>query len=152
MTHLPREEKASVITKLLAAGKPSDSLASIIQKIRDCVGTPTLASTPPEYLELGVIAIWNRVKGLVVWRKDNAALMRPEEMPAHSSKPEHGFAPIHEPQPNQLMLEAAWKAHPEQGQPFQCWIGLPVTQLDKISNTHTLSADRYFATAKAFIG
>lgn len=151
MTHLPQEQKLQVIRNLLQSANKEDAVKAVVKKIRDCLQDQKIAAYAPDYLEVGVIAIWNRVKGAVVWRTSEA-LLPPSKLSERAQTPDTGYAAVYEPQPNPLMLEAAWKAKPGEGCAFQCWIGLPITEFGKVPERHTLSERRYFATAKAFMG
>lgn len=148
-THLSRDGKKKFIQALLRSGTNTTTLTQAVQLIRDSLQHQNIAMTPPEYLELGVFDLWNRVKSLVVWRPGEDLIM-PEGMPAKTQRPDDGFVPLHEPQPKHLMLEAAWKRKPEQGQDFQCWLGLPVSE--KRSEKHVLSKQKYIATARILSG
>jgi hypothetical protein len=157
LTHLMTQEKTKVIKRVIAVSRKGDNVDTTIQNIRSVLGEQTLAATSPEYLELGVFDLWNRVKSVVVWKKGEAlgeksALVMPEELPHKSQKPDVGFAPLHEPQPKPLMLEAAWKGQPAIGNGYQCWLGLPVGDNDVIKGEYCLSESRYLSVVSTFIG
>jgi hypothetical protein len=156
ITHLQPEEKSRVIRALLTDCQNAGSLRHVVQRARDTLGEQQLACNTPDYLELGVFDLWNEVKPLVVWRKDEKlgeaiAILLPEEMKDKTQKPDTGFSPLHQPQAKPLMLEACWKKD-ENGCGFSCWLGLPVGDSGKMSNRHRLSNDRYLSAATIFIG
>lgn len=157
ITHLTSQEKAEVIQRVLAIGRRDDSIDTTIQNIRSGLGDQKLADTHPEYLELGVFDLWNRVKSVVVWKKgevlgEKSDFLMPEELAHKTQKPDLGFAPLLEPQTRPLMLEAAWKRNPESRNSFQCWIGLPVSDNDAIGGKYCLSESRYLSAILTFIG
>lgn len=156
IAHLTRQEKAEVIARVLAIGSKGDGIDTSIQNIRSVLGEPKLAATSPDYLELGVFDLWNRVKSVVVWKKgevlgENSALVMPEELPHKTQKPDVGFAPLHEPQTKPLMLEAAWKRQLDIGNSHQCWLGLPVGDNDVIRGDYRLSESRYLSAVSTFV-
>lgn len=157
ITHLTTERKAEVIKEMLAVSSKGDSIDTTIQHIRSVLGDRKLAATSPEYLELGVFDLWNRVKSLVVWRKgevlgEKSDLVMLEELPHKVQKPDAGFAPLHERQTRPLMLEAAWKKNPDTASSYQCWIGLPVSDNDAARGEYSLSEGRYLSAVSTFIG
>jgi hypothetical protein len=156
ITHLMTQEKAEVIARVIAVSRQGDNFDTTIQNIRSVLGEQKLAATSPEYLELGVFDLWNRVKSVVVWKKGEAlgeksALVMPVELPHKTQEPDVGFAPLHEPQTKPLMLEAAWKRQPAIGNGFQCWLGLPVSDNDAIKGEYCLSESRYLSVVSTFI-
>jgi hypothetical protein len=156
ITHLTAQEKAEVMKGVIAMSRTSDSLDTTIQNIRSVLGDQKLADTTPEYLELGVFDLWNRVKSVVVWKKgevlgQKSEVTMPAELADKAQTPDVGFAPLHEPQTKPLMLEAAWKRNPGIGNSFQCWIGLPVSDNDAIRGEYCLSESRYLSVVSTFI-
>jgi hypothetical protein len=156
ITHLRSEEKSRVLRKLLTDCQKASSLRQVVQRARDTLGEQQLARDTPDYLELGVFDLWKEVKPLVVWRKDEklgaaTAILLPEEMKDRTQQPDPGFRPLHEPQAKPLMLEACWKKA-KNGCSFSCWLGLPVGDLEKMSNRYSLSDTRYLSAATIFIG
>ncbi|MGB6489567.1 MAG: hypothetical protein WBE91_22075 [Steroidobacteraceae bacterium] len=156
ITHLMTQEKAEVITRVIAVSSKGDGIDTTIQNVRSVLGDQKLADTSPEYLELGVFDLWNRVKSVVVWKKgetlgEKSALVMPEELPHITQEPDVGFAPLHEPQTKPLMLEAAWKRKPAIGNSYQCWLGLPVSDNDVIGGEYCLSESRYLSAVSTFI-
>lgn len=157
ITHLAIREKLEVIRWVIATSSKGDSMRTTIQNIRSALGDQRLADKNPEYLELGVFDLWNRVKSVVVWKKgevlgDGSELVMPEDLGHKAQRPDAGFAPLHEPQTKPFILEAAWKRNPAIGNPYQCWIGLPVSDNDLIGGKYRLSESRYLAAASTFIG
>jgi hypothetical protein len=157
ITHLEGKKKVDVLEKLVTSGKKADSIESVVQSARDYLDDQRLATTGPEYLELGVFDLWNRVKSLVVWKKgeslgEKSELVLPGEIPFRTQKPDHGFAPLHEPQTKPIMLEAAWARSPDNGNNFQCWISLPVGKHETSPDKYTLSEGRYLSAAATLIG
>ena len=148
ISHLGAAVKLKIFGALVAGGRDTDCLGDTIERIRDILGDRHIAADLPEYLELGVFALWNRVKSLVVW-KAGARLIMPEEMPGLTKTPDDGYAPLHETQPQPLMLEAAWKRDTRRQQEFQCWISLPVSGPGE---KHMLVREKYLAAAAIFIG
>lgn len=156
ITHLTTREKIEAIKRVIAASSKGDGIDTTVQNIRWELGDQKLADTSPDYLELGVFDLWNRVKSVVVWRKGEvpggkSALVMPGELPHKSQKPDAGFAPLHERQTKPLMLEAAWKRKPAGGSNYQCWIGLPVSDHDASRDEYCLSASRYLSAVATFI-
>ena len=156
ITHLTTREKAEVVKRLIAASGKGDGIDTTIQDVRWELGEQKLADTSPEYLELGVFDLWNRVKSVIVWKKgevlgERSALVMPEELADKAQKPDAGFAPLHERQTKPLMLEAVWGRNPDIGNSHQCWIGLPVSDNDLIRGEHRLSARRYLSAVSTFI-
>lgn len=156
ITHLATQEKAAVIERVVALSGKGDSIDTTIQNIRSVLGDQNLAATSPEYLELGVFDLWNRVKSVVVWKKGEvlggkSALIMPEELAHKAQKPDIGFAPLHECQTRPLMLEAAWQRKPHIGNSYQCWIGLPVSNDDVIGGKYCLSETRYLSVVRSFL-
>lgn len=156
ITHLTPQEKSAVIARVIAVSREGNSIDTTVQNIRSALGDQHLADASPDYLELGVFDLWNRVKSVVVWRRGEAlgeksALVMPEEIPHKAPKPDMGFAPLHQPQTKPLMLEAAWKRRRDIGNSCQCWIGLPVSANDVITGGHCLSESRYLSVASTFI-
>lgn len=157
ISDLKREAQARVIHELLTASQKGNSLAQVVQKVRTSLDAQQLAGTTPEYLELGVFDLWNKVKSLVVWKKNEklgavTAILLPEEIQRQTPKPHDGFAALYEPQTKPLMLEAAWKRNAKNGQKFQCWLSLPVSEFGKTPEEHTLAKDKYLAAAAILIG
>jgi hypothetical protein len=156
ISHLSAREKARVLERLIATGTERDGVESTIQSVRSVLGNQRLADGDPDYLELGVFDLWNRVKSVVVWKKSEllgaeSKLVMPEELAFRAQKPDAGFAALHEPQPNALILEAAWKKNPDVANSFQCWIGLPVSDYDHVAGKYRLSASRYLSVVSTFI-
>lgn len=156
IAHLTTREKAQVIKRVIAAGKKGDSIHTTIQNIRSALGAQNLADASPEYLELGVFDLWNRVKSVVVWNKGEAPgqeseLVMPGELADRTQRPDAGFAPLHAPQTKPLMLEAAWKRKPDGGNSYQCWMGLPVSDNDVVRGQYRLSESRYLSAVSTFI-
>jgi hypothetical protein len=157
ITHLEAKKKIDVLKKLITTSKKAESIESVVQSVRDCLDDQRLATAGPEYLELGVFDLWNRVKSLVVWKKGESLgvkseLVLPGEIPNRTQKPDDGFAPLHEPQTKPLMLEAAWARAPDNGNHFQCWISLPVSKHEINPDRYSLSEDRYLFAAATLIG
>jgi hypothetical protein len=157
LTHLTRQEKAEAMKMVIAAGRKNDGVDTTIQNIRSVLGHQSLADGRPDYLELGVFDLWNRVKSVVVWRKDEvpgqeSELVMPEGLVAKAQRPDAGFAPLHEPQTRPLMLEAAWKRNPDGRNRHQCWIGLPVSDSAATGGKYCLSESRYLSAVSTFIG
>jgi hypothetical protein len=155
LAHLPTRGKAEVIKSVIAASGKGDSIHATVQSVRSVLGNQKLADTGPEYLELGVFDLWNRVKSLVVWRKgqvlgEKSELVMPEELPEKTQIPDVGFAPLHAYQTKPLMLEAAWKRKPASGNSYQCWLGLPVSDVD-VRGNYCLSESRYLSAVATFI-
>ena len=156
ITHLTTQEKAEVIRRVIAVSRKGDSIDTTVQNIGSALGGQKLADTDPDYLELGVFDLWNRVKSVVVWKKDEvlgekSELVMPEELAHKTQKPDVGFAPLHECQTKPLMLEAAWRRKPDVGNSYQCWIGLPVSDNDVIRGKYSLSESRYLSAVSIFI-
>lgn len=155
IAQLTTREKAEVIKSVTAAGRKGDSMTTTIQNIRSVLGDQTLAHARPEYLELGVFDLWNRVKSVVVWRRgevlgNGSELVMPEGLAHETRKPDSGFAPLHKPQTRPLMLEAVWERNPAIGNSYRCWLGLPVS--DNVArDKYCLSESRYFAAVSTFI-
>lgn len=157
ITHLTKREKSGVIQKVMALGRNGDGIAATIQNVRSVLGDQKLADTTPEYLELGVFDLWNRVKSLVVWKRgealgEEADLVMPDELTEKAQIPDAGFAPLHGCQTKPLMLEAAWKRDPAVGNSCPCWLGLPVSDTDRITGKYCLSESRYLSAVSTFIG
>jgi len=157
IAHLTMQGKAEVIKKVIATGRKDEGIDTTVRNIRSVLGDERLAGARPDYLELGVFDLWNRVKSVVVWRQGTAPgrkseLVMPEDLADRAQSPDAGFAPLHEPQPKPLMLEAAWKRNPGGGNGHQCWIGLPVSDSDAIGGKYCLSERRYLAAVSTFIG
>jgi hypothetical protein len=156
ITHLTPQEKSEVIAWVIAVSRKGDSLDTTIQNIRCVLGGQGLADASPDYLELGVFDLWNRVKSVVVWKKGEALgqkseLVMPAELAARAQMPDAGFAPLHEPQTKPLMLEAAWNRKPDTANSHHCWIGLPVSDNDVVRGGYCLSASRYLSAVSTFI-
>lgn len=156
IAHLTASEKAEVIRSVIASGSSGDGMDTTIQNIRSVLGDRNLAGATPEYLELGVLDLWNRVKPVVVWKKgevlgEKSAFVMPEELPHKAQKPDTGFAPLHECHTGPLMLEAAWKRNPDIGNGYHCWVGLPVSDRDVIGGGYCLSESRYLSAISTFI-
>ena len=156
LAHLTAQEKHEVIKRVIAMSRKGDGIDTTVQNIRSVLGEQNLANTSPEYLELGVFDLWNRVKSVVVWKKGEALgekseLVMPEELARKAQKPDAGFAPLHECQPMPLMLEAAWRRKPDSGNSYQCWVGLPVSDSDVVGGKYCLSGSRYLSAASTFI-
>lgn len=66
ITHLESEEKIKVICKLLTTSQKGASLSQVVHEVRTTLLDQNIAKTAPEYLELGVFDLWNRVGSLVV--------------------------------------------------------------------------------------
>ena len=156
IAHLTTQEKAEAVKMVIATGRKDDGVDTTVQNIRSVLGDQSLADARPDYLELGVFDSWNRVKSVVVWRKDEvpgqeSELVMPEDLADKAQRPDAGFAPLHEPQTRPLMLEAAWKRNPDSGR-HQCWIGLPVSDSAAIGGKYCLSESRYLSAVSTFIG
>lgn len=157
ITHFTKREKSGVIQEVMASGRNGDGIAATIQNVRSVLGDQKLADTSPEYLELGVFDLWNRVRSLVVWKRgealgEKADLVMPEELPEKAQIPDAGFAPLHGCHTKPLMLEAAWKRNPATGNSYPCWLGLPVSDTDRITGKYCLSESRYLSAVSMFIG
>ncbi len=157
ITHLQPEAKSKAIPALLTDCPKGSPLRRVVQQVRDVLGERLLVRDTPDYLELGVFDVWNEVKPLVVWKKNEklgeaTAILLPNEIGNKTQKPEAGFSPLHEPQVQPLMLEACWKEGDERRCAFSCWLGLPVGSLEGASKTHTLSSNRYLSAAATLIG
>ena len=158
ISHLEPEEKSGLIQSLLVGrdnggqGMVSPrTLFPVVEQMRRALGDDQLAKTTPDYLELGVFDLWNRVKSLVVWKNDkDATIILPEAMAGKTQKPDDGFPALHEPQNKPLMLEAAWKRDVQAGKDFQCWISLPVSEFGKTPNRYSISRNRYLSAATTF--
>jgi hypothetical protein len=107
LTPLTLPQKEDALRKLLEQGNSQDSLVTIIPKIRTCLNADNLALAPPDYLELGVIALWNRVKGLKVWETGKDKIIAPAELPQHTQMPDEGFARFTCRNP----IPSCWKPH-----------------------------------------
>lgn len=156
ITHLTMREKAEAIGKVIALSRRGDSIDTTVQNIRSALGDQKLADASPDYLELGVFDLWNRVKSIVVWKEGEvlgrkSELVMPEELPDKAQTPDAGFAPLHEPQMKPLMLEAAWRRKPGIHNSYQCWVGLPVGDYDGIRGEYRLSASRYLSAVSTFL-
>jgi hypothetical protein len=156
ISHLQSDEKSRVMQTLLTNCQKASSLRHVVQVTRDTLSERRIACDTPDYLELGVFDLWNEVKPLVVWRKDEklgeaTAILLPEELKNRTKKPDTGHSPLHEPQAKPLMLEACWKKD-ENGRGFSCWLGLPVSDSGKMQNQHRLFDDEYLSAATIFIG
>lgn len=156
ITHLTTQEKSAVTKRVIAMSSKGDSIDTTIQMIRSVLGDQRLADADPDYLELGVFDLWNRVKSVVVWRKGEALgqkseLVMPQELADKAQIPDPGFAPLHEPQTRPLILEAAWTRKPDIGNGYQCWIGLPVSDSDVTTGEYCLSESRYLSAVSTFI-
>lgn len=156
ITHLATHEKAEVVRRIIAPSRNGDSIDTTIQNIRSVLGDERLAAASPDYLELGVFDLWNRVKSVVVWKKgevlgQKSELVMPAELADKAQRPDAGFAPLHQPQTNPLMLEAAWERKPGIGNSYQCWIGLPVSDYDAIRGKYCLSEARYLSAVSTFL-
>lgn len=156
ITHLTAQEKSEVIKRMIAASRRDDSIDTTIQNVRSVLGDQRLADTSPEYLELGVFDLWNRVKSVAVWKKGEvlgrkSELVMPDELAGKTQRPDAGFAPLHEAQTKPLMLEAAWKRRPDIENSYQCWLGLPVSDYDVTGGKHCLSESRYLSVVSTFI-
>lgn len=157
ITHLEGKKKIDVLKRLIATNKKTDSIESVVRNVRDYLDDQRLATTGPEYLELGVFDLWNRVKSLVVWKKGESLgvkseLVLPGEIANRTQKPDDGFVPLHEPQTKPLMLEAVWTVCPDSETNFQCWISLPVSQYETSPDRYSLSEGRYLLAAATLIG
>lgn len=157
LTHLQPEAKSKAIQALLTGCPKGSPLRHVVQQVRDVLGERQLVRDTPDYLELGVFDVWNKVKPLVVWKKNEklgeaTAILLPDEIRNKTQKPDAGFSPLHEPQAQPLMLEACWKEGDESRCGFSCWVGLPVGDLEGTSKTHSLSNNRYLSAAATFIG
>lgn len=155
IAHLTTRGKAEVIKRVIAASRRGDGLHPAVQSVRSMLGNQNLADTDPEYLELGVFDLWNRVKSLVVWKKgevlgEKSELVMPAELPGKTRIPDVGFAPLHAYQTKPLMLEAAWKRNPAIKNSYQCWLGLPVSDAD-VRGRYCLSESRYLSAVSTFI-
>ncbi|HEV2444088.1 MAG TPA: hypothetical protein VGT07_16310 [Steroidobacteraceae bacterium] len=156
ITHLTTQEKAEVTKRMIAMSSKGDGIDTIVQTIRSVLGDQRLADADPDYLELGVFDLWNRVKSVVVWRKgevlgQKSELVMPEELADKAQTPDAGFAPLHEPQTRPLILEAAWTRKPDIGNSYQCWIGLPVSDGGVNTGEYCLSESRYLSAVSTFI-
>lgn len=156
ISHLTAPEKAEVIRRAIAGSSRGDGIDTTVRNIRSVLGDHKLADGSPDYLELGVFGWWNRVKSLVVWKKGEvlgkkSAFVMPEELAHRTKNPDPGFAPLHEAQTNPLMLEAAWKRDPDTRNSCQCWVGLPVSDIDVIGGGYRLSASRYLSAVSTFL-
>lgn len=156
VTHLTARDKSRVIAEAIATNERGNGIDATIRNIRAAVGCQRLAETGPDYLELGVFDLWNRVKPVVVWKKgkmcgERSALLLPAELAHKAQRPDPGFLPLHERQTRPLMLEAVWKRNPDGGNDYQCWIGLPVSDTDAIGDKYCLSESRYLSAASTFI-
>lgn len=157
ITHLAIRKKAEVFGTMIAMSDEGDGIDIAIQNLRSVLGDQQLACTSPNYLELGVLDLWNRVKSVVVWKKggvrgEKSELLMPEELAHHVQKPDAGFAPLHECQTKPLILEAAWKRRPDGANAYQCWIGLPVSDGGATGGNYCLSTSRYLSAASIFMG
>jgi len=156
IAHLTAREKADVIKRVLAGSGKGDRMDATIEYMRSVLGDRNLAGATPEYLELGVLDLWNRVKPVVVWKEgevlgEKSAFVMPEELAHKAQKPDTGFPPLHERQTGPLMLEAAWKRNPDIDNSYQCWVGLPVSDKDVIEGGYCLSESRYLSAIATFI-
>lgn len=156
ITHLTTREKAEVIERVISMSSKGDSIDTTIQMIRSVLGEQRLADADPDYLELGVFDLWNRVKSVVVWRKGEvlgrkSELVMPEELADKAQTPDAGFAPLYEPQTRPLILEAAWTRKPDIGNSYQCWIGLPVSESHVATGEYCVSESRYFSAVSTFL-
>lgn len=156
ITHLTTQEKAEVAKRVIAMSSRGDSIDTTIQMIRSVLGDQRLADADPDYLELGVFDLWNRVKSVVVWRRgevlgQRSELVMPEELADKAQTPDAGFAPLHQPQTRPLILEAAWTRKPDIGDGHQCWIGLPVSDSGVATGEYCLSESRYFSAVSTFL-
>ncbi len=145
ITRLHSNEKAVVIQSLLEHAREGQNLETVLKNIRNILGNQNIMGCSPEYLELGVFDLWNRVGSRVVW--EGGTLMPADAI--KGPKPDEGFAALHEPQPQQLMLKGAWK--PKNDTDFQAWIGLPVSDYIVDKKHHILSPEKYAKTAKILI-
>lgn len=156
VTHLAARDKSRVIERAIATNRKRNGVDATIRNIRTAVGCQSLAGTGPDYLELGVFDLWNRVKPVVVWKKgkvpgERPALVMPAELAHKAQRPDVGFPPVHERQTRPLILEAVWKRNPDGGNDYQCWIGLPVSDNEAIGGKYCLSESRYLSAASTFI-
>ena len=145
ITKLNAAQKISAIKGLLDGAKEGQPLSDVLQNIRNILGNETIMATKPDYLELGVFDLWNRVGARIVW--EGGALLPSSDI--RGPEPDEGFSALHEPQPQQLMLEGAWK--PKGEHDFQAWIGLPVSDYVVENKHHVLSQDKYIKTAQILI-
>ncbi len=145
ITHLDAAQKTKVILDLLKHAQEGQTLDTVLQNIRAVLGNDNVIATSVDYLELGVFDLWNRVGSRVVWT--GGELMSPKDI--KGPEPDAGFQPLHEPQPQQLMLEGAWK--PKKPTDFQAWIGLPVSDYTDDEKHHILSPEKYEKTAQILI-
>lgn len=157
ITHLTAQEKAEAIKMVIATGSKGDSIDTTIRGIRSALGDQSLADACPDYLELGVFDLWNKVKSVVVWKNGEvpgrkSELVMPDDLAGKVQRPDAGFAPLHEPQTKPLMLEAVWKRNPDFRNSYQCWIGLPVSDNDVTRGEYCLSESRYLSAVSTFIG
>lgn len=156
LTHLTAREKSEVAKEVIPLGRNGDSIDTTIENIRTALGCQRLADSGPDYLELGVFDLWNRVKSVVVWKKGKAlgersALVMPEELTHKAQVPDPGFPALHERQTKPLMLEAVWGRNPNGGNGYQCWISLPVSDYEPTSGKYCLSESRYLSAVSTFI-
>jgi hypothetical protein len=151
LSHIGLQEIADTIQGLLAVCYEGSSLSEVVCNVRTALKNQQLATGTPEYLELGVLDLWIKVKPLVVWNK-TAPIIAPDGLSLRTKKPDEGYAALHEPQAWPLMLEAAWENSTETGDNFQCWVGLPVSEFGRVPEKYTISKDRYLSTAAVFIG
>lgn len=156
IAHLTTQERAEVMKRVTATGRRGDGVDATVRNIRSVLGGRRLAEALPDYLELGVLDLWNRVKSVVVWQAgatpgSESELMMPEDLADRVQNPDVGFAPLHEPQTRALMLEAVWKRNPDIGGSYQYWIGLPVSDNDSITGKYCLSESRYRSAISTFI-
>ena len=96
LTHVPKPQKRDILGEFLARGKAGDTLVVAAEKIRAILKEQHLAATVPDYLELGVFALWNRVKSVIVW-EPGKTLLSPDEIARQAPRPDAGFAPLDRP-------------------------------------------------------
>jgi hypothetical protein len=156
ISHLETKEKLKVMNQILTNCQNRAPLSEAVCEVRKALSDENIANTDPEYLELGVFDLWNRVGSLVVWKKgvklgQKTAIIPPNEISANTKSPDMGFSALHEPQTKPLMLEAAWKRNIENNQNFQCWLSLPVAAMNKNLNRFILSEERYLSAITTFM-
>ena len=154
--HLECDKQFEVVRKLLLTCDKGDSLGGVVQSIRDSLENHQIAKAVPEYIELGVFDLWNRVKPLVVWDKDKrlelgTTLVMPAEIQGRAKEPDNGFPALYEPQTKPIMLEAAWGRGSESSYREQCWLSLPIGEYGRVPSKYTLSENRYLAVAATFV-
>ena len=91
ITLLAAQKKKEVADRLISKNQRVDDINQVIQNVRDAIDEQRLATASPDYLELGVFDLWNRVKSLVVWEKNEtlgakSELIVPEEMLGRTRK------------------------------------------------------------------